>query len=352
MKRLITGVDIDEVLAECVAYAVKLFNAKHNQKISTFDVTGWAGKDVSWTRYFNDPSFVASQPVIEGAQEFIRELIRRGCEVIVITAVPMNVVPARVAWIRQHFPEIKEENIIIGKRKDVCAVDVLIDDNAHNVLTSPAKYPILMRKPWNQEVTGLTAVNGFEDCLNLIDTIMRQNGYAQTPDDTDVVCLIAPSGTGKTDVIRALMSEGYEVPHIFTTARSASEPYYRYVDRKVFEANMNIYAETTSYAGEYYGVRASDMTHHMAQHEYKLVIPLDICGANALHRLYGNRVKTVYLKRNRASLVTSILQKEIPDKEKALRILALDNEEKNEELCDYTIDFTSVEDVVAQILKI
>ena len=81
----------------------------------------------------------------------------------------------------------------------------------------------------------------------------------------------------------------------------------------------------------------------------KLVIPIDVCGANALQRIYGECVKTVYLKRSRAELVMNILQKNIPEGEKTLRILALDGEERNEELCDYSVANTSIDDVVAQI---
>ena len=45
----------------------------------------------------------------------------------------------------------------------------------------------------------------------------------------------------------------------------------------------------------------------------------------------------------------NILQKNIPESEKTLRILALDGEERNEELCDYSVVNTSIDDVVAQI---
>ena len=351
MRNLKVVIDIDEVLAVCIPQAIERYNQEYNQNLTAFDILGWAGDDVAWTRYFKDPQFVLNQPVYHGAQQFIKELFRRSCDIIIMTSVPTCVVAERIAWIKRNFPEIKEQNIIIGKRKEICAVDVLIDDSAYNVLHSCAKYPILMRQPWNQHVTGVMAANGFDDCLNLIDTIMRQNGFGRSSNNTDMICLIGPSGSGKTEVIDALMSEGSEVPKIYTTA-GCTKRYYRHVTKKAFEANMKAYAETTSYGNEYYGVRAEDLAQHMGQNDYKLVMPTDVCGANALMRIYGDRVKTVYLKRDRASLVANILKKEIPDEEKALRILALDKEERNETLCDYTIEYTTTSEVVAQILDI
>jgi guanylate kinase len=353
-KRLVVGVDVDDTIGVCMAAALARWEEESGVSLTPYDVTGWVGAEAGWTKYFADPDFVLNQPVCPGAQNFVRELIKRGCDVLITTAVPMNVASARAAWVQKNFPEIKPENFIIGKRKDVYALDVMIDDAAHNILSSKAKYPILMRKPWNQNVTGLMAANDFDDCLNLIDTIMRQNGYVESIVPTDVVCLVGPSGSGKHEVIQALRERGYTVPPIFTTNKSVTQDYYRIIDKEKFEyeKEMRHYAETTSYAGQYYGIRTEDMVGHMADRRkkiVKLVIPIDVCGANALQRIYGECVKTVYLKRSRAELVMNILQKNIPEGEKTLRILALDGEERNEELCDYSVANTSIDDVVAQI---
>lgn len=351
MRKIKIALDVDEVLADCIGYAIKRFNKENNQQVDTFDIVGWAGDDAGWTQYFSDPEFVRTQPVLPGAQKFVQELSKRNCDILVMTAVPLNVVPERCAWLKRNFPEIKEENVIIGKRKDVCSVDILIDDGAHNVLSSPAKYPILMRRPWNQKVTGLTAVNSFDDCLNLVDTIIRQNGYSSNRDHK-VICLIGPSGSGKTEVAKRLREEGYITPRIQTTSPREQE-YYEKLTKEQFEQNlkMGAYAETTSYAGNYYGIRLEDMTQAMTQRKYKVVIPTDICGANALAKLYGSaKIKTVYLKRSRTDLVSGILKKDISDEEKSLRILALDSEARNESLCDETIEWTNADAVVAQIL--
>lgn len=356
-KRLVVGLDVDDTIGICMAAALERWKKETGVSLTPYDVTDWAGDESGWTKYFDDPDFVANQPVVPGAQKFVRELIRRGCDVLITTAVPMHLAHVRAAWVQKHFPEINPGNFIIGKRKDVYALDVMIDDAAHNILSSKAKYPILMRKPWNQNVTGLMAANDFDDCLNLIDNIMRQNGFIESIVPADVICLVGPSGSGKHEVIQELRDRGYTVPRIFTTNQSVSQDYYRVIPKDNFEyaKEMRHYAETTSYAGHYYGIRTEDMVEHMSARRakpVKLVIPIDLCGANALQRMYGECVKTVYVKRPRAELVMNILRKNIPDEEKQLRILALDGEERNEELCDYSILNTSVAEVVQQIKAI
>lgn len=356
-RKFTVAFDVDDVLGVCAQAALDSWCQESGQTFSLYDITGWVGPECPWTKYFADPEFVLNQPVNPGAQRIIRELIHRGVDVMVITAVPMCVASARGEWIKKHFPEIPESNIIMGKRKDICAVDVLVDDAAHNILNSRAKYPILMRKPWNQEVTGVTAVNDFDECLNMIETIMRQSGFTNDTTPTDIICLVGPSGTGKTEVISALHEAGYITPQICTTnqAQAASQSYYKYVERESFQQQKDAhnFVETTSYAGEYYGIRMETIVDIFTgpNKGRKLVIPIDICGANALQRAYGSRVKTVYIKRSRPELVAKILAKDISDQEKALRILALDKEERNESLCDACVVWSSLQQVVDEIRK-
>lgn len=354
---VVVALDVDDVLADCIKPAMERYNDETGSNYCHNDITAWAGAESGWTQYFADPGFVRNQPVANGAKSFVSALLQRGCDVMVMTAVPFNVAEARYEWIRTHFPEIKPENIMMGKRKDVCAVDILIDDAAHNILSSSARFPILMRKPWNKEVTGMLAANNFEDCLNLIDTILRQNGFQRNIVPTDVICLVGPSGSGKHDIIGALCKEGYIVPRIYTTNPSVKQGYYTVISQDEFEREKDAhhYVETTSYAGFYYGIRCEDMVSLMCARRpvnSKIIIPIDVCGANALQCAYGERVKTVYIKRDRASLVNSILKKDMPDAEKTLRIIALDAEKKNEGLCDYSVQFTTIDEVVNSIKMI
>ena len=72
--RLSTALDVDDLLLECIPYAIKLANEKYNfnPPLTIHEVNRW-GKlgtraDVIF-EYFNDPEFYKNQPVIEGAKE-------------------------------------------------------------------------------------------------------------------------------------------------------------------------------------------------------------------------------------------------------------------------------------------
>lgn len=333
-KGIRIGLDIDDTLAECNGYALRLLNEKFGTKFELHDLFSWGSDAPAQERleYFCSPEFVRSQPLYPGAKEFVLKLLAMGAEVFFVTSVPSSVYHARVEWIKDNFPEVPEKNIIMAGRKDVILLDVILDDAPHNILNSIAKYPILFRRPWNAKVTGLPSVNSYDDALNLIETIIRSGGYSRTiNEDPNIFCLVAPSGSGKTEVIEELCkTDKFDVPVIFTTG-DRKQSYYRKVTPEGFRS-LNL-AEATSYAGDSYGITTVEIEKLLSLGK-SIVIPLDICGANALRRIYGDKVATVFISRDKESLVSNILKKSITDECKVCRILALDSEIRNSELCD------------------
>ena len=77
----------------------------------------------------------------------------------------------RVEQIKTAFPDFPDENIIMGFQKSVVQVDITLDDGPHNILKSSARFPVLMRRPWNRELTGLLAVHNYEEFFQLLDQI-------------------------------------------------------------------------------------------------------------------------------------------------------------------------------------
>ena len=77
--RLSTALDIDDVLMECTAYAVKLANEKYkfDPPLSIHEVKQW-GKQGTRSdvihEFFKDPDFYRTQPVMQGAKEFVKKL--------------------------------------------------------------------------------------------------------------------------------------------------------------------------------------------------------------------------------------------------------------------------------------
>lgn len=360
--RLSTALDIDDLLMECVPYAVRLANEKYHfsPPLSIYEVDRW-GKlgtraDVIF-EFFNDPEFFRTQPVIQGAKEFVRKLCQM-TEVFVSTSVYPQFMSIRAQRIMEEFPEIPADHIYMGSRKDKIDVDILFDDGAHNVFASNAAYPILMRRPWNREATGVLAVNTYDEFLKLVEVIAdsysvkKETRLLQEP---SVIVLVGPSGSGKNDIVRSMTAETDRVERLpsYTTVEQMdmfSMERYRYVSEAEF---LQMYQqgelfEITNYGNHYYGSRKEDVEKILESGRHALTV-MDICGAMSLKTHFPN-VVTIYIKRDKRDLLTAILEKDIPTQQKVNRLLALESERKNAEVCDYVVDFTTCEQTVERIM--
>ena len=360
--RLSTALDIDDLLMECVPYAIRLANEKYkfDPPLTIYEVDRW-GKmgtraDVIF-EFFNDPEFFRTQPVIAGAKEFVRRLSKM-TEVFVCTSVYPQFMSIRAERILAEFPEIPADHIYMGSRKDKIDVDILFDDGAHNVFASNAAYPILMRKPWNQSATGILAVNTYEEFLKLVEVIAGSYGIRRKEDafgEPTVIVLVGPSGSGKNEIAAGLAAASDRVAFLpsYTTAERAKgeDARYRYVTEKEFLAmhQRGELFESTNYAHHYYGSRKEDVEAILQSGRHALTV-MDICGAMSLKTHFPS-VVTVYVRRDKRGLLTDLLEKDIPTPEKVNRLLAIESELRNAEICDYVIENTECARSVAEILR-
>ena len=97
----------------------------------------------------------------------------------------------------------------------------------------------------------------------------------------------------------------------------------------------------------YYGSRKADVEDILARGRHVLTV-MDICGAMSL-KTHFPHVVTVYIRRDKRELLSAILEKEIPTKEKVNRLLALETERQNADVCDFVVDFTSCRQAVDEI---
>ena len=359
--RLSTALDIDDLLLECVPYALRLANEKYrfDPPLSIYEVNGW-GKlgtrtDVMF-EFFNDPEFYRNQPAIAGAQEFVRKLSDM-TEVFVSTSTYPEFMGLRAQRIRELFPEIPSDHIYMGARKDKIDVDILFDDAMHNVLSSPAAYPILMRRPWNQEATGMLAVNNYDQFLKLVEIIAdsystKQDRY--TLREPGVVVLVGPSGSGKTEIAHKLLGSTEKLCKLVsytTNPQAHQDGWYHYVPEAEFLqlCETGEMFESTTYAGHFFGSKKSDVEEILARGNHVLTV-MDICGAMAL-KTHFPHVITVYIKKEKKALMTSILERNISTDEKINRLLAIEAEKQNAGICDYVIDANDAESAAQQILS-
>ena len=346
--RLQIGLDVDDILYECNAYALDLLNREQGIEppLTIYDIRSWGGnvgRVDDRLRYFGDPDFVAAQPVLKGAKEFVRKLCEVA-DVFFVSAVPPACMSARAMRLAADFPEVPTSNILLGHRKDLVHLDILLDDGAHNIERSPASYPVLFRKPWNTHLSGLLSVTSYEDFLHLVD-MLRHSYTDARPDLSEggVICLVGPTGSNKNEVAKYLVREhGMQKPVTTTTRpRRAGEGdgEYRFLTEEDFlaECAAGKYLETTVYSGHHFGTCAEEID-RVADAGGIAVLPIDICGALSLKNRYRSKALLVFLKRRREDVIFDIVRREMDDKDKTCRILSLDNEYRNEELCDLSVD--------------
>ncbi len=359
--RLSTALDIDDVLMECVPYAIRLANEKYkfDPPLSIYEVDRWGTlgtrADVIF-EFFHDPEFFRNQPAIKGAQEFVKKLTQM-TEVFVSTAVYPEYMSIRAQRIHELFPEIPEDHIYMGSRKDKIDVDILFDDGMHNVSRSTAAYPILMRRPWNQKATGVLAVNTYDEFLKLVEDIADSyNPKAATAmEQPGIVVLVGPSGSGKTEIAKLMMkkSRSFEKLTSYTTDATVGMQegqLYHYIAVEAFRemTEKGEIFESTMYAGHSYGSRKKDVEDILARGKHVLTV-MDICGAMSLKTHFPN-VTTIFCKRDKTALLKDLLQKPLSVDEKVSRLLMLDAEMNNARICDYTVEVDSYEQATEEIL--
>ena len=304
--RMSTALDVDDVLLECIPYAIRLANEKYKFEppLTIHEVDHW-GKlgtraDVIF-EFFEDPEFFKNQPLIKGAKEFVSKLSKL-TEVFICTSIDPRFMGIRAERIIEEFPEIPKENIIMGTRKDKVQVDILLDDGMHNVFKSQAAYPILMRRPWNQNATGMLAVNNYDEFLKLIDVIRKS--YSEELDnliDPNIIVLVGPSGSGKSKIAKLLLEETpkFEKLKSYTTADPTAvyeNDWYNYVTKEEFNrmGDNHVFFESTMYAGHGYGSVKKDVDDILAKGK-TVIATMDICGAMTLKAQY-EKVLTIYIK--------------------------------------------------------
>ena len=362
--KLSIALDIDDLLMECTSYAIRLANEKYkfDPPLTIYEKERWGtlGTRVdSIYPYFSDPDFYRTQPVYPGAKEFVRKLCDMA-DIFICTAVPPEFMGIRAKRIMEEFPEIPADHIYMGARKDNIHTDILFDDALHNILNSNAKYPVLMRRPWNQEATGMLAVNHYDEFLKLVEIIAESNctspSYESTR-DSDIVVLVGPSGSGKSKLATMFLLENgdYEKLPCYTTKDPTAveaNKWYNYTSIEEFRdmCESGELFQSTMYAGHGYGSKKEDIERILAGGK-RVITTMDICGAMSL-KTHFKKVTTIFIKREKKALMANIIRKNSSIEDKVNRLISLDYVEKNSALCDYVISFEDYSDALSELKKI
>lgn len=347
------GIDFDDVLAPFVPVACELANEEHpglNAKPSDIRNWGYSGNEKIEivSRYYTDERVLLRQKVSDEAKDFIRKLMKKG-HVYIITAVSPKFMGIRAAQIKEAFPDFPESNIIMGSNKSLVQFDITLDDGPHNILKSVARFPVLYRQPWNQSLSGMLSVNNFDEFFQLIEQIRSSLiEDFRTPTTPSVIALVGPSGSNKGQLAAALEEKKFAKRIYSYTTHIANNPTgHRYISETDFY-KADFIAKTV-YAGVKYGMDKAEIEAQLQTNE-NIIILTDIGGAISLKRLYPTLI--IFCRRSREQLIESILEKEKSNDEKKWRLLSMENELKNETLCDYVIRTDNVNGAAEEIMSL
>lgn len=340
MRKLIKVVlDCDDVLFKCNSTAVEKLNKeiKSTYKIEDIDKWGILNNDLDKRlQYFADPEFIGNLPLYEGAQSFVKKLCKIA-EVCICTNVQPQCAGVRINAIIKAFPEINPANILIGGRKDMLKADIMLDDCMANLEKGNCSYPVLMRRPWNKSETGVLSVSNYDSFLQLVNMIKsnteQEEKYAS-------IVLVGPSGSNKNRLAQLLCKSDSRFVKVksYTDYRGGENSFfYNVCNKNEFTemlANKEFF-ETSSYGGYLYGTKKEDVQQVLDAGKIPVMV-LDINGAITMKNTFSSL--NVFVKTSKDCCVRSILNnKSYTEEEKVQRILSIDSEYKNEELCDLTL---------------
>lgn len=167
-------IDWDDVICPLNSIALELHNQQSAEQYNLEHLESWsAAKHILWDVY-QKTELYSKQVPMDSAVDMIQELQSLGTVIIPTTPFP-QFYELRKQQINLYFPNIQDEHIFIGTNKNTLNADFLLDDNLNTCITSKAKHPVLLAKPWNksfeeiqQSYPHVKRVNTHKEFLNLV----------------------------------------------------------------------------------------------------------------------------------------------------------------------------------------
>lgn len=367
-RKLTIALDWDNVLAPCTELACQAMTER-GVSVDVNDVTMYSFRNFpeelanGLMAMFREPGFYDRQGLYPGAAEMVDELLDAGHEVIIASAMPPEQMGIRGSQIRALLPGIKESDVMLGSRKDLLHVDFLLDDAESNILQSPAKYPVIFTCSWNRSAEGFLRAGSYGEFIRLVEAVSLapaadgpKLGAAGHP---GMICLVGPSASGKSFICDELVRDPrFRKVRALTTRPPRTDgsdaEEYRFVSQRDFDAALDagVLVEHTVYAGHCYAISKEEVESIWAEGRIAIK-PVDIHGAMACKAAYGEQCVSVFVRRSKEEIIAALLERDIPNEEKARRLMSLDQEMENERLCDWTVSNNgSLDHAIRQIMRI
>jgi 5'(3')-deoxyribonucleotidase len=155
MNKLTIIVDLDSTLNNFDEALAAEYSKRTGNNITAKDFVEWDlepqfGKTIM--DIFHEPGFFLSLDPLPNSVAVVNDWIELGHKVVVATTPPRNSVTAgweKRKWTAQHFPMIKQQNIVLVEQKSLLLGDVLIDDKMQNCLDFLPRLSLLRLRAHN-----------------------------------------------------------------------------------------------------------------------------------------------------------------------------------------------------------
>lgn len=174
MKKKTIAIDMDGVLADVESQLINHYNEAYGTSLSKESIQGlseeeaFKGRDLLFG-ILNKDNFFRTLPVMPDAVESVREL-QKNFEVFIVSAAtefPVSLAE-KVAWLGEHFPFIKWENIVLCGSKRIINTDYMIDDHCKNLDYCIGK-PIMFTAFHNINQTHHLRVNNWKEAVTVLN---------------------------------------------------------------------------------------------------------------------------------------------------------------------------------------
>jgi 5'(3')-deoxyribonucleotidase len=182
---MIICVDIDGILNNLVERTIEVYNSRNNKNIQISNITFYNFYDClpkedadGIISLFKEKSLWDSLKPLEGSQNSLKQLVKKGHRVYLATATdPINFA-WKITWIKKYFPSIPEDNVIRIMDKSLLKADVIIDDCLDNLIGSYGER-IVLDYPWNHNelkdyAYGIKRAYNWSDIVNIINDIEKE----------------------------------------------------------------------------------------------------------------------------------------------------------------------------------
>jgi len=173
IQRKSIAVDMDGVIADTAAQFLHWYEVKYGVKITKQDIHGKSELDAlpngAAKKFVFESGFFRGVPVMEGAKEAVKELMKHYDVYIVSAAMEFpQSLAEKYEWLQEHFPFIHWKNIIFCGDKSVVATDYMIDDHLKNLDCCKGR-PFLFTAGHNISVDRHTRVNNWNEVLSVLE---------------------------------------------------------------------------------------------------------------------------------------------------------------------------------------